>query len=96
MRLHFLIFAALQGTPFVALPYASKVVGFLGDLEMETPPLGDVGIGQLIARIEPFLGYARGDSRQNQTTPSRPPIPCARDQSAPGQAFDGIRLAVWR
>src|SRR5690606_9795219 len=27
MRLHFLIFAALQGTPFVALPYASKVIG---------------------------------------------------------------------
>ncbi|WP_434111802.1 polysaccharide pyruvyl transferase family protein [Methylocaldum sp. GT1TLB] len=52
MRLHFLIFAALQGTPFVALPYASKVVGFLDDLEMETPPLGDVGIGQLIARID--------------------------------------------
>ncbi len=52
MRLHFLIFAALQGTPFVALPYASKVVGFLDDLEMETPPLGNVGIGQLIARID--------------------------------------------
>ena len=52
MRLHFLIFAALQGTPFVALPYASKVLGFLDDLEMETPPLDDVGIGQLIARID--------------------------------------------
>lgn len=52
MRLHFLIFAALQGTPFVALPYASKVLGFLEDLEMETPPLGAVGIGQLIARID--------------------------------------------
>lgn len=52
MRLHFLIFAALQGTPFVALPYASKVLGFLDDLEMETPPLGAVGIGQLIARID--------------------------------------------
>jgi polysaccharide pyruvyl transferase WcaK-like protein len=25
MRLHFLIFAALRGTPFAALPYASKV-----------------------------------------------------------------------
>ncbi len=25
MRLHFLIFAALAGTPFVALPYAGKV-----------------------------------------------------------------------
>lgn len=29
MRLHFLIFATLAGVPFVALPYASKVHGFL-------------------------------------------------------------------
>lgn len=52
MRLHFLIFAALRGTPFTALPYASKVKGLLEDLDMETPPLGSVGIGQLIARID--------------------------------------------
>ncbi|HJV51895.1 MAG TPA: polysaccharide pyruvyl transferase family protein [Noviherbaspirillum sp.] len=52
MRLHFLIFAALRGVPFVALPYASKVVGFLDELGMETPPMGDVGVGQLIARID--------------------------------------------
>jgi polysaccharide pyruvyl transferase WcaK-like protein len=52
MRLHFLIFAALRGTPFAALPYASKVTGLLDDLEMETPPLGSIGIGQLLARID--------------------------------------------
>lgn len=52
MRLHFLIFAALQGTPFVALPYASKVAGFLEDLGMEAPPIGDIGIGRLIAHID--------------------------------------------
>ena len=52
MRLHFLIFAALRGTPFAALPYASKVTGLLEDLEMPTPPLGNIGIGQLIARID--------------------------------------------
>ena len=52
MRLHFLIFAALRGTPFTPLPYASKVSGLMEDLEMETPPLGAVGIGQLIARID--------------------------------------------
>lgn len=52
MRLHFLIFSALRGTPFTALPYASKVKGLLEDLEMETPPLGSVGVGQLIARID--------------------------------------------
>jgi len=52
MRLHFCIFAALGGTPFTALPYASKVAGLLEDLEMEMPPLGSIGIGQLIARID--------------------------------------------
>jgi polysaccharide pyruvyl transferase CsaB len=52
MRLHFLIFAALRGTPFAALPYASKVSGLLEDLDIETPPLGSIGIGQLIARID--------------------------------------------
>lgn len=52
MRLHFLIFAALQGTPFVALPYASKVKGLLDDLAMETPLLGSVGVGQLIASLD--------------------------------------------
>ncbi len=52
MRLHFLIFAVLSGVPFTALPYASKVAGLLEDLEIETPPLGSIGIGQLIARID--------------------------------------------
>jgi polysaccharide pyruvyl transferase WcaK-like protein len=52
MRLHFLIFAALRGTPFAALPYASKVSGLLDDLGMDTRPLEDIGIGQLIARID--------------------------------------------
>src|SRR4029079_14897045 len=52
MRLHFLIFAALRGTPFSALPYASKVSGLLEDLGMDTPPLGDIGIDQLIGRID--------------------------------------------
>ncbi|MFL5411351.1 MAG: hypothetical protein ACJ79D_08245, partial [Myxococcales bacterium] len=39
-------------TPFAALPYASKVTGLLEGLEMETPPLGSIGIGQLIATID--------------------------------------------
>jgi polysaccharide pyruvyl transferase CsaB len=52
MRLHFMIFAALRGTPFAALPYASKVTGLLSDLGMETPPLGSVDVGQLIARVD--------------------------------------------
>jgi polysaccharide pyruvyl transferase CsaB len=52
MRLHFLIFAALRGTPFAALPYASKVTGLLEDLDMPSPPLESIGIGQLIGRID--------------------------------------------
>jgi polysaccharide pyruvyl transferase CsaB len=52
MRLHFLMFAALQGTPFAALPYASKVTGLVEDLGMDTPPLGRIGVGQLIASID--------------------------------------------
>ncbi len=52
MRLHFLIFAALRGTPFTALPYASKVSGLLEHLRLESPPLARIGSGQLIARID--------------------------------------------
>ncbi len=52
MRLHFLIFAALQGIPFVALPYAKKVLGFIQDLNIEAPPLQYVNSGRLIAHID--------------------------------------------
>lgn len=52
MRLHFLIFAALQRVPFVALPYAGKVAGFLEDMGMSTPPLQQVNAGRLIAHID--------------------------------------------
>jgi polysaccharide pyruvyl transferase WcaK-like protein len=52
MRLHFLIFSALQGVPFVALPYASKVEGFIEDLDMPMPPLKQVTTGRLIAHID--------------------------------------------
>jgi polysaccharide pyruvyl transferase CsaB len=51
MRLHFLIFAALQGIPFVGLPYASKVTGFLEDLHVIEPPLKLVNPGRLIAYL---------------------------------------------
>jgi polysaccharide pyruvyl transferase CsaB len=52
MRLHFLIFAALAGVPFVALPYASKVTGFIQEIGMESPPMSDLTIGQLLALID--------------------------------------------
>ena len=52
MRLHFLLFAALARVPFVALPYASKVEGFLAELGLEMPPLAGVSAGRLIAHID--------------------------------------------
>jgi polysaccharide pyruvyl transferase CsaB len=52
MRLHFLIFAALQGLPFIALPYASKVTGFLEDLKVAAPPMKLVNAGRLIAYLD--------------------------------------------
>jgi len=52
MRLHFLIFASLQNVPFVALPYAPKVGGFLEDLKIDMPPWQQVNAGRLIAHID--------------------------------------------
>jgi len=52
MRLHFLIFAALQGVPFIGLPYSTKVLYFLKELDMETPPLNLVNAGRLIAHLD--------------------------------------------
>jgi polysaccharide pyruvyl transferase CsaB len=52
MRLHFLIFAALAGVPFVALPYASKVTGLLDELELSGPSLENVSAGELIAHVD--------------------------------------------
>ncbi|MBI2358182.1 MAG: polysaccharide pyruvyl transferase family protein [Deltaproteobacteria bacterium] len=52
MRLHFLIFAAIQKVPFVPLPYASKVSGFLSDLEMPMPPITALNTGKLCAFLD--------------------------------------------
>lgn len=52
MRLHFLLFAALQSIPFVALPYASKVEGFMTELGLRMPPLSQVTTGHLIAYLD--------------------------------------------
>jgi polysaccharide pyruvyl transferase CsaB len=52
MRLHFLIFSALQGVPFVALPYATKVSGLLDELQVPMPPLNHVDSGLVNAYID--------------------------------------------
>ena len=52
MRLHFLLFAALQGVPFVALPYSAKVSGLLDGLSVEMPPINLVNAGRLLAYID--------------------------------------------
>ena len=45
--------------PFVALPYSSKVAGFLEDLEIAMPPLKQVNAGQLIAYIDRWWDLRR-------------------------------------
>lgn len=52
MRLHFLIFAALQRVPFVPLPYAAKVAGFLEDLGLPARILREEHTGPLLASID--------------------------------------------
>ncbi|MGH7829832.1 MAG: polysaccharide pyruvyl transferase family protein, partial [Candidatus Binatia bacterium] len=52
MRLHFLIFAGIQRIPFVPLPYASKVTGFLADLGMPMSPIGGLNVGKLCAFLD--------------------------------------------
>jgi hypothetical protein len=47
MRLHFLIFGALAGFPFVPLPYASKVEGFVEELGIPARPFRDLNNADL-------------------------------------------------
>ena len=52
MRLHFLIFAALQKVPFVPLPYSSKIGGFLEHLQIPMPHLNKINSGLINALID--------------------------------------------
>ncbi|MBI1977965.1 MAG: polysaccharide pyruvyl transferase family protein [Candidatus Omnitrophica bacterium] len=52
MRLHFLIFAGIHNVPLIPLPYASKVSGFLSDLDMPMPAIAHLNVGKLCAFID--------------------------------------------
>ncbi len=70
MRLHFLILAALNRVPFVALPYASKVGGFLEQMGAEMPPIERVNAGRLLAHIDRSWDRRRSlANRINRTIP---------------------------
>lgn len=76
MRLHFLIFSALQEVPFVALPYASKIVGFLEELGIQTPPLQLVNAGRLIAHIDYYW-----DKQKELKSLIREKLPALKEKS---------------
>lgn len=53
MRLHFLIFAAVMGVPFMALPYASKVQDLVDSLGIaEHMAAGDARTGAFLAALD--------------------------------------------
>jgi polysaccharide pyruvyl transferase CsaB len=66
MRLHFMIFSALQHVPFVALPYAAKVGGFLDQLGIDSPPIELVNAGRLIAHIDRAWDRRRSLTRHTE------------------------------
>ena len=76
MRLHFLIFAAIQGTPFVALPYAGKVSGFLEALGIPAPPLNLVNPGRLIAYLDDSW-----DRRRSMRTRIQETLPALQERA---------------
>lgn len=76
MRLHFLIFASLQNTPFVPLPYASKVTGLLNALDMPMPKLEDWNAGQLCAVIDHAW-----DTRKSIRAKLKEKIPALKEKS---------------
>ncbi|HEX5515316.1 MAG TPA: polysaccharide pyruvyl transferase family protein [Gammaproteobacteria bacterium] len=79
MRLHFLIFSALQKVPFVALPYSPKVTGLLQDLGMDMPPLDDVNTGRLLAIID--QSWDLRTSLRNRIAQRLPPLQARARQS---------------
>lgn len=63
MRLHFLIFAALSGVPFLPLPYAGKVADFARRLGIETPgSLDRDAVGSLLAALDRLWDERQDDA----------------------------------
>jgi polysaccharide pyruvyl transferase WcaK-like protein len=86
MRLHFLIFASLQNVPFVALPYAPKVHGFLDDLKISMPPFAQVNAGRLIAHVDHAW-----DRRRQLQTKIRRALPALKKRALESNAI-AVRL----
>jgi polysaccharide pyruvyl transferase CsaB len=86
MRLHFLIFASLQNVPFVALPYAPKVHGFLNDLNITMPPFAEVNAGRLIAHIDHAW-----DRRRQLQAKIRRALPALKERARESNAI-AVRL----
>jgi hypothetical protein len=102
MRLHFLIFSALAGVPFVGLPYATKVSGFLEELRLQAPALEHVSAGQLIAHTEPGtsetsceLAYTKRSLCYSNVPASTTTLPCVCCRDWKG-GIGGTMSARWR
>ncbi len=77
MRLHVLMFAAICGVPFLALPYAGKVGGFAEAVGLPPPaPVHRESAGPLLAEIDRLW-----DNRQAQTAHLRDRVSPLQERS---------------
>ncbi|XKH35673.1 polysaccharide pyruvyl transferase family protein [Azospirillum doebereinerae] len=93
MRLHFLIFAAITGTPLIALPYASKVFDFLTSLGLEPrSTVAHTTAGTFLADLDRLW-----DHREEQQALLRSQVPVLQDRArrtaplATRAAREGVR-----